>query len=69
MQSPWLTAQEFSSRHGQVVVRGNKKGLVLSLVTDLKGKLYPQGEYRAYAETDWHIQLLELCRITFGIVF
>lgn len=61
VQSPWLTAQEFSSKHGQVIVRGNKKGLVLSLVTDLKGKLYPQGEYRAYAETDWHsIHLLPL---------
>jgi autotransporter translocation and assembly factor TamB len=54
IQSPWLTQQALSSRHGQVFVRGNKQGLALSIITDLKGKFFPQGEYRAFAETDWH---------------
>ena len=58
---PWLQEQQLSSRYGQLMLRGNKQQLALSLNADLKGKLLPQGEYRAFAETDWRkIQLLPL---------
>lgn len=61
LTSPWLPEQAFSSRYGQLSVHGTKQALSLSLNTDLKSKLIPQGEYRAFAQTDWHkIQLAPL---------
>ncbi|MBK7299626.1 MAG: hypothetical protein IPI79_04000 [Moraxellaceae bacterium] len=51
---PWLKEQGFSSRYGQLMVHGTKQQLNLSLNADLKSKLLPQGEYRAFAQTDWH---------------
>ena len=60
-QFPWLSAQNFVSRYGQVNIRGNKKHLELSVNTDLQSNLLPRGEYRAFAETDWqHLKLLPL---------
>ncbi|MFO1374641.1 MAG: translocation/assembly module TamB domain-containing protein [Agitococcus sp.] len=53
-QFPWLSSQNFVSRYGQVSVRGDKKHLELSVNTDLQSSLLPRGEYRAFAETDWH---------------
>jgi len=53
-QFPWFTAQNFISRYGQLSVRGDKKHLELSVNTDLQSSLLPRGEYRAFAETDWH---------------
>ncbi len=54
IQAPWFAAQQFHSRHGQVLVKGSKHGLALSLITDLQSHVLPQGDYRAVAETDWH---------------
>jgi autotransporter translocation and assembly factor TamB len=54
LKLPWLKEQDFSSRYGQLMVNGTKQQLNLSLNADLKGKLLPQGEYRAFAQTDWH---------------
>lgn len=60
-QFPWLAAQNIVSRYGMLSVRGNKKHLELSLNSDLQSQLLPRGEYRAFAETDWHsIKLLPL---------
>ncbi len=54
LELPWLKEQGFSSRYGQLMVNGTKQQLNLSLNADLKSKLLPQGEYRAFAQTDWH---------------
>ena len=71
LEFPWLKEQAFSSRYGQLMVNGTKQLLNLSLNADLKGKLLPQGEYRAFAQTDWHqiqIDSLEARTILGGLL-
>ena len=71
LKLPWLKEQDFSSRYGQLMVNGTKQQLNLSLNADLKSKLLPQGEYRAFAQTDWHkiqIDTLEARTILGGLL-
>lgn len=61
MDVPWYPALELKTTRGLVHVRGDKRGLSLLGDADFSGKLFPQGNYRWYARTDWHsLQLLPL---------
>lgn len=58
---PWLTEQNFRSRYGKLQLNGTKHQLSMVLTTNLQSKILPQGEYRTFAQSDWHkIQLQPL---------
>lgn len=54
IKSPWLATQQIHSRFGQAFITGTKKGLNISLNSDLQSTILPRGNYRTVAETDWH---------------
>lgn len=58
MDVPWYPNLELKTRSGAVQVRGDRHGLSMVGDADMEGKLFPKGEYRWYARTDWHSLLL-----------